>query len=390
MKKKPFFSVISVILCFSIIFYGVFVTNLKVAQAYTVFDAPNFVPNTGDWVTNLGDWMTAIGEFAWEVYEVLKNYLAALAVFAAKMVALYAVQKFTAELIGGDSEDSGGSLMIRDYANYLFTAPAQKAMNQMETFYNTVAKGRLSSANYEGVGSIYDVYLSSGATKMIKGGEKHATDIQDITGGGDPRQSLFKSRNMRGVMAYVKCANNLPCFSIMSQTQYDEYLKQNKEQAKTEQNNGLIPQKKLGRIIKPTALISSAFSTLDKMGTDLIMTAEATGVDDAGAALAQIAEGMVISTLARSANYGISDDEGKAAIIAQNNQFPFSTAYNNVITNAVTGVTNKVTDSLNSAIDTVNAAQVGAIGSAVEGVRNATSNNNSDAERNAELDYYGY
>ena len=72
---------------------------------------------------------------------------------------------------------------------------------------------------------------------------------------------------------------------------------------------------------------------VDKMGTDLIMTASSDGTDSSLAALTQIAEGSVLSIAARAANYGISDNNGKAAVVAQNDKYPFSLAYSALTSN---------------------------------------------------------
>ncbi|MEI7962117.1 MAG: hypothetical protein WCI04_07315, partial [archaeon] len=77
-----------------------------------------------------------------------------LSVTGIKIAALLAVQTITRAIIG-----SGGSGAIADWNKYLYTSPQQRAMDQMNLFFNTVSQGRLSSLNYEGVGPNYDAYL---------------------------------------------------------------------------------------------------------------------------------------------------------------------------------------------------------------------------------------
>jgi hypothetical protein len=62
------------------------------------------------------------------------------------------------------------------------------------------------------------------------------------------------------------------------------------------------------------------------------MSAQTDDTTSAVAALTQIAEGAALSIAARAINYGISDNNGKAATVAQNAKFPFSLSYNSLIT----------------------------------------------------------
>ena len=251
--------------------------------------------------------------------------IAAQAIVAAKILALLAVQKITAALIGG-----GNGLLIRDWNNYLYTSPQQTAMKQMDTFFTTTSKGRLSSLNYEGVGPNYDAYLVTQAKQAISS-PTPVTNIQaQVT---NPTTDLFSGGNMKGIMSYMQCANNVACYTLMATDKYTTEFAKAQTIAKNEQQNGVLPTKTAsGRIIKPAALVSNALMEVDKQGQDLIMSAQADDTTSAVAALTQIAEGAALSIAARAINYGISDNNGKAATVAQNAKFPFSLSYSSLIT----------------------------------------------------------
>ena len=321
--------ILSVILCIAILFtLRPFVPTTHAWWGFgdINWDAGNFVANYGDWIANLGQYAVKIAEFAWTEKEELLKVLASEAVAVAKVLALYAVEKVTASIIG-----SGGGLTIRDWESYLYTTPTQTALTQMDTFYNTTSSGTLSSLNYEGVsGTTAASYLVSQAKDTISGTSLIA-DIQNYA--TNPSQDLFSGGNMQALIKSSECANNVACYTIAANKLYNDEFAKAQKIAKAEQQNGFLPVKVNGRIDKPAALISSSLMQVDKMGTDLIMTASSDGTDSSLAALTQIAEGSVLSIAARAANYGISDNNGKAAVVAQNDKYPFSLAYSALTSN---------------------------------------------------------
>jgi hypothetical protein len=328
MKKNTF---ISIILCISIVFYGLFFANTRPAMAYTVADIGNLVVNIGKYITSLGQYATQVAQFVWTKMEKLQDVLGASMVVAAKVVALLAVQKIVALFIG-----EGDGSIIRDYNQYLYTSPQQRAMNQMNVFFNSVSRGRLSYLNYEGIGPNYDSYLVSQAKQMITG-TTFVTNIQEQV--SDPKQ-MFSGGNMKALSKFIECPNNVACYTLMASAQYDKELTKAQDIARSEQQNGFLPTKAAsGRITKPAALAQNALLQVDQVGTQLIMNADP---KTPAAALTQIAEGSVISIAARAINYGISDDAGKAAIVAQNNKFPFSLGYSSLGGVSLNGSSTKI------------------------------------------------
>lgn len=302
---------IALLLCFSIIFSGVFMLNIQQAKAWPVsITAANMVPETMGSVGTLSDFSFNVAKWSTGIWQ-------GIMVTALKVATLLAVQKATSLIIGG----AEGDTMIRDFNEYLYVSPQQKAMAQMNSFFNTVSRGRLSYLNYEGIGPNYDAYLVAQARQAI-GGQQFVTNLQDqVT---DPRQ-VFAAGNMKGIMTYMQCANNVACYTLVSSARYEKELAKAQEIAKNENVGGFVPRKKNGRITSPAALAQNALLQMDQLGTDIIMSADAQ--DGAPAATAQIAQGAAISIGSRAANYYISDDKGKQMIRDKNDEFPFSLGY---------------------------------------------------------------
>lgn len=331
MKKNKSFSFVSAMLCVLMIFYSSSFVGVPKANAYEVMDVGAILGIVYGAAIDLRDYLLKVAETAWKEKEKVLETLSAHAVVLAKIAALLAVQEATALLIGNED------MMIRDWDAYLFTSARQTALNQMNTFYNTVSKGRLSSLNYEGVGPNYDAYLKSLSEKNLQG-TKLETDIVEYV--SDPYQNLFSDGTMRGLMAYMECGNNPLCYMAGMQQKYESFFTQTQKRLEMEQQNGLLPMKIDGRIFRPATLISNALMEVDKFGTNLIMTADSKPGVSAGAATQQIFQGMFWSIASRSINYGIVDKGGKSAIASQSSQYPFSLSYTskpsgNTKTNAV-------------------------------------------------------
>ncbi|MDD5397062.1 MAG: hypothetical protein PHW24_03310 [Candidatus Moranbacteria bacterium] len=237
-----------------------------------------------------------------------------------KVLALLAVQEATSLLVG----DGPDGTIIRDFNNYLYVSPQQRAMAQMNSFFNTVSQGRLSSLNYEGIGPNYDAYLVNQAKQAIAG-QAFATNLQNIV--TNPSQ-LLDGGNMKGLMTYMQCANNVACYTLTSTEQYNLEFEKAQTIAKNENVNGFVPKKLNGRIVQPASLAQNALTQIDQLGTQLIITANPSDNGFANlTAIEQVWTGAGISATARLTNYGISDSAGKAAIMNKNDQFPFSLSY---------------------------------------------------------------
>jgi hypothetical protein len=310
MKQKR---LIAIILCFSVVFFSVFVLDAPKAKAWAISAAiANLIPEAG---AMLGTWADYIATAArW-----VADKLGASSVVAYKVIALLAVQQATKAIIGGRDGDT----VIRDYGDYLYTSAEQQAVTQINSFFNTVSKGRLSSTNYEGVGPNYDAYLVAQARQSIAG-QSFTTDLQETV---TDASQMFSGGNMKGLLSYMQCANNVACFTLTAKDQYDKEYAKAQDIARSEQQNGFLPRKKNGRITSPALLAQSALTQMDQLGTEVIMNAQGGTTAETVAAYTQITEGAAISIGARAANYYMSDDEGKQAIRDKNNEFPFSLAY---------------------------------------------------------------
>lgn len=308
MKKKIISILFSFLLLFSFSFF-------PVKAAMLVLDTTNLIQTTSTAGSTLGSFTLALSTK-------LANAIGAQALLINKMLALYAVQQSTALLVGGDS---GTGALIRDFENYLFTAPQQRALAQMNSFFSSVSSGRISSLNYEGIDgrSNYDAYLARQARESING-HFFKTDIQSKI--ADPKSNLFSGGNMSGIMLYMQPANNPISYTLAATQKYNSEFSKAQEIAKNENVNGFVPTKVNGRITNPASIAQNALLEIDQLGTKIIMSAQGSTPEDKAAAITQVWEGAGISAAARLANYGIVDPLKKSIDNALDS-FPFSLSY---------------------------------------------------------------
>jgi hypothetical protein len=239
-------------------------------------------------------------------------------VTAEKIAALLIIQRATEAIIG-----NGGGGVILDHGSYFFAAPKQQAMTQMDSFFNTASRRRLSPQNYEGIGPNYDAYLVSQARQSIMG-RPFTTNLQDYA--SDPSK-LFAGGNMKAINAYFENGNNPASYTMIAQTQYALELEKATKIAEMEQTNGFLPVKKNGKIIQPSAIVANAFNQMEDLGTKVIMNAEAANMKDLPAAQLQIAQGAAITAAARTLNYATTDAAGREAMKNKNDSLNISAGY---------------------------------------------------------------
>lgn len=326
---------VSVLLCFSIFFAS---SAPNAAAWWTA--APNIAPELPTAVATTGTVATTgatagssligtggiLTDIGMTLSKFAKDNLASIAFVGIKLAALKVVQMATAKIIGSGGGGKTGST-VTDWNNYLYTSPQQRAMAQMDSFFNTVSKGKLSALNYEGVNgkATQESYLVKESKRAIAGQQmrttlpEYATDLNDITASG----------NMKGMLVTMQCGNNVACYTMVSQSKYATEMEKAKTIADKKQKDGILPIEVNGKITKPAAIVASAMSGFDQQGEKLIMDAKAATWEEYSGALTQVATGAAISLAARTLSYAAADEKGKAAIQNKNDSrsYPFSVSY---------------------------------------------------------------
>ena len=169
--------------------------------------------------------------------------------------------------------NNGKPAFVTDWYDYLYTQPEQQTRVQMNSFFNSVSAGRLSSLNYEGAGQAYDQYLKKQAETSIYGSDQaFVTNIQNYA--SDPSTQMFDNGNFKAFSSYLECPNNPWCYSMEAEKQYSSLSDINRTVAeKTVNDDGFLPKKVDGKIVTPGAMYQSAMEGVDQLGNQLIVNA---------------------------------------------------------------------------------------------------------------------
>lgn len=285
---------------------------LCLAIFFTLFGAKPFVPTAHavwgvadigiDIPVGAGTWMDTGISVGNKIHVTIKEILLVMAnvvLVVAKVEAVKGVQAAVAQMTGDDAE--GGGRLIRDYEDYLYSSPQKKALEQMNAFFISTGSGYSS---FDGFGSNYNSYLVAQGRQAIIG-QAFKTTLQDQV--SDPSQ-MFDGGNMKGLMSYMECSNNVACFTLTVESAYADAISKAQDIARSQQVNGFLPKLMNGRIQSPAIMAQNALLDVDNAGMKMIMDASI-GEDGKkiGSAMTQILEGSALSIAARMGTYGITD-----------------------------------------------------------------------------------
>lgn len=260
-------------LLFFTIFFAVFVFSVpRMAKAIPVVEVganlfTNTITTIEQTIGTIEATISAIADDGMWVNDMMDRYL--------MPILKNAIVKTVYEMVENEvgTGNNGKPAFVTDWYDYLYTQPEQQTRVQMNSFFNSVSAGRLSSLNYEGAGQAYDQYLKKQAETAIYGSDQSfQTNIQNYA--SDPSTQMFDSGNFKAFSSYLECPNNPWCYSMEAEKQYSALSDINKTVAeKTVNNDGFLPKKVDGKIVTPGAMYQSAMEGVDQLGNQLIVNA---------------------------------------------------------------------------------------------------------------------
>lgn len=253
-------------------FTSVFVMFPRKANATLIvhdpLDMPNDIMTTIESIfTTIETTISAIATDGMWMNEVTDRYLVPIL----KVAAIEMMNQIISNIVS--SGNNGKPMFVTDWNDYLYTSTQKNAKVYMNSFFNSVSAGRLSSLNYEGAGQSYDNYLKKQAEITIYGSTKQTTTtINNYV--SDPRQDLFSKGNFKAFSAFLSCSNNPYCYSLSAENAYEKELDRLKTIAIKEANtDGYLPKKVNGKIVTPGSQFQSAMEGIDQMANNWFMNA---------------------------------------------------------------------------------------------------------------------
>lgn len=241
------------------------------AQASVVFD-PFDLPQdiftmVESTMTTIETTVTAVATDGMWVSDMIDRYLLPVL----KTAAIQMMNQIVSNIVSGGG--SGKPMFVTNWDDYLFKTPERETKVYMNSFFNSISAGRLSSLNYEGAGQSYDVYLKKQAESILFSSTNAlTTSINNYT--INPQKELFSGGNMKGFSAFLQCQNNPACYSLAANMAYTEKLNQVQTIATKEVNaSGYLPKKMGDRIVTPGSQFQSAMESVSQLGGQMIVNA---------------------------------------------------------------------------------------------------------------------
>lgn len=201
-----------------------------------------------------------------------------------KVAAVTMLNSKVGQMVGGSS--AGNSMIISDWDQFLYQAPAEKVNVYMNDFFSSVTQGKYASANYVGVGDTqgdvnggYVAYLVGGAQQSI-GMEGSAGGFQyNLDEFSSSPEQIFQNGDWRGFNAFVSNPMNNPWgFQIATQGVFSEQLAKEQKKADVKSKaSGFKAPEAGGKTVAPVATIEGMVKDTQNIGNQIIAAAKNPG-----------------------------------------------------------------------------------------------------------------
>ena len=219
-----------------------------------------------------------------QVLDTIKTQIEGAILGTLKVAAITMLNSKVGQMVGGSS--AGSAMIISDWNQFLYEAPAEKVNVYMDDFFSNVTRGKYASANYVGLGDAignvngnYVNYLVEGAKASITtGGDSASPCTYTLDEYSDNPDMIFNNGDWQGFNAFFSPCNNPWGIQIAAKSAYSQQLVKEQEQAKLEATSpGFKAPKVDGKTVAPVATIEGIVKDTQNIGNQLIAVAKNPG-----------------------------------------------------------------------------------------------------------------
>jgi hypothetical protein len=205
-----------------------------------------------------------------------------------KVAAITMLNSKVGQMVGGKS--AGSAMVISDWNEFLYTAPAEKVTLYMNDFFSTVTRGKFSSANYVGVGDTigavdgnYVNYLVVASQQAIRpmdvALEQDSAMSFNLDEFTDSPEAMFAYGDFRALNAFTENPFNSPYGVVMiAEGVHAKKMEEEKKVAEVKsQSSGFKAPEVDGKTVAPAATIESMVADTQNIGNQLIAAAKNPG-----------------------------------------------------------------------------------------------------------------
>lgn len=211
---------------------------------------------------------------------------------ALKASAIQLLNTQVGQLIGGSS--AGGSAIISDWREFLYSEPEQKVRVYMEDFYAQSTKGRSSSSNYDSPYSLANgtnPRLGSYSARLVEGAKAslstpyQASNLEEIS--PDPEAALAEG-DLRTLNAFFANPMNNPFGYTLAAQSYERSVREMEQQQQIVKAvaSGYKPIESNGKTILPGSTIGQMVANANDIGNKVVAAASNP---------AELASGVIVS-----------------------------------------------------------------------------------------------
>lgn len=244
---------------FVLVFIGMFVLSIPRAQAG-------------------GEWGIA-DAVATNLFDGIRNIINGTLLQAYKIVAVEVLNTRVGQMVAGGGY-GGRPLVITNYNDFLYRAPAQRTGLFMNDFFTLTTRGKAYNSNYIPYGGYsnfrgnYSAYLiSMGKQSIWESTGVNVINLEEYT--PTPEQ-MFATGDWRAFNAFFSNpANNPYGYALQSQQAYYQRLAVEQEQAriKAMSGGGYLPVERNGMVITPARTIGDVVEHVTTLGNSIIAAA---------------------------------------------------------------------------------------------------------------------
>lgn len=226
------------------------------------------------------------------MFEKIARQIEGAILSALKASAIQLLNSQVGQLIGGSS--AGGSAIISDWREFLYSEPEQKVNVYMEDFFAQMTSGRASSSNYDSPYSLTsgtNPTLGSYSARLVEGAKVslstpyQASNLEEIS--PDPEAALAEG-DLRTLNAFFANPMNNPFGFTLAAQNYERSVREMEQQQQIVKaiSSGYKPIESNGKTILPGSTIGQMVADANDIGNKVIAAASNP---------AELASGIIVS-----------------------------------------------------------------------------------------------
>lgn len=242
---------------------------------------------------------------ATNVFDAIRQIITGTLLQTYKIAAVEVLNSRVGQMVSGGGY-GGRPLVITNYNDFLYRAPAQRTGLYMNDFFTLTTRGKSYSSNYipagysgNNFGGNYSAYLiSMGKASILENAGFNQVNLEEYV---PSPELMFANGDWRAFNAFfANPANNPYGYALQAERAYQQKLAMEQEQAriKAMSGGGFLPVERNGMVITPARTIGDVVEHVTTLGNTIIAAAQ-NPYELAGGVVVAVANRMINNLIQR-------------------------------------------------------------------------------------------